>query len=133
MSNLKALRSEPMNMARLSLGDVGGGKVVRSFRRGSEYVKVGTLMSADEIASLTPANRMALVGRFIAVWPKPSVGADSPLPVAGVGVGLAERHVVALGFGRYTVIEGSVITPKAVSREEAYSLAGKPLPSAKAN
>ena len=126
MTNVRALRSESMPL-RLSLDQIGGGVVVRPFRRGTEFVRVGTNVTPEELMSMTAANRNALLDKFIRVYPKPPSGVASRSD--GVGRGRAERHIVPLGFGHYHVVEGVQLTQKPVTRQEAYSLAGKDLPA----
>ena len=129
MARGQAIRAEP-GVARIPLEQIGGGRVVRPFYVGGTQVKVGAELTAEFIRSINPSNRASLLGRFIAVWPKaPGVGVASRLPDAEGQQ--AERHVVALGFGRYNVIEGVILNESPMNRASAYELAGKPEPEAK--
>lgn len=127
MSRAAAMRSDLATAMKLPVHMVGGGQVIRPFYDGKRQIKVGTTLTGDEIRALPAANRQALLGRFIAVWPQSSGGGVASRSPDDTGT---ERHVVALGFGRgYRVIEGREISEKPLSREEAFALAGKPDPS----
>jgi hypothetical protein len=113
---------------RWPIDQIGGGRVVRQFRLGDSIIKVGSELSAEFIRQLPAANRQVLIGQFIAVWPKASEVAGLASTAADANAERPQRHVVALGFGRYKVIEGVELTPEAVTRSEAYAIAGKPEP-----
>jgi hypothetical protein len=132
MANL-AVRAEPYHN-RMKLDEIGGGRVIRRFQRGDKWLNVGAYLTRDEILSINPTNRSSLIGNYIDVWPQspdaPSSGgrvvASSSTPAAAViGTG---RHVVSLGFGKFKVYEGVLLTDEPVTRAEAYALAGKPEP-----
>ncbi len=119
-----AMRAEGP-MLSLNINDIGGGKVVWPFRQGGKEVRRGTVLSAEQIMQIAPANRASLIGRFIRVWPK-APDATGLAPVAnGERADGTERHVVSLGFRRYTVIEGVRLSEEPLTREQAYTLAGK--------
>ena len=111
---------------RINLDEIGGGKVIRGFNAGGERVNAGTLLTREFLAAIPANNRNTLIDKnFIQVWPKAAAAVSPP----DVGAGpTAERHVVALGFGRYNVIEGTVLNASALTREQAHKLAGKPMP-----
>lgn len=111
---------------RIPLNELGGGKVVQPFRMAGKYIPSGTQFSAEEIRSMNPACRTALIGKHIAVWPKASDAGKASTSV--VEAERAERHIVSLGFRRFAVIEGVRLTPTFVTEEEAYAIAGKPMP-----
>lgn len=97
--------------------------MTRGFQRGAEYMKTGRVMSREEIMAIPTANRRCLIDKgHIIVWPQPQ-GASQAV---GDGTGV-ERHVVALGFGRFGVVEGRWLKD-GMTKEEAYALAGKPVP-----
>jgi hypothetical protein len=112
------------------MNQLGGGRVVVAFSAGGVRIKPGTLLTAEFIKSLPVNNRNQLIdAHYIEVWPKAD-GAVSP-PAASVSGPGAERHVVPLGFGRYTVIEGVMLPDKPLTRAEAYAFAGKQEPEVK--
>ncbi len=113
---------------RMPLDQIGGGRVIRGFRKAGEYVRVGTYLTAEEILDINPTNRTSLIGHFIDVWPKSPDRRISPPPRPAATAEQAERHVVSLGFNKFLVIEGTKLTEEPVSRSEAYALAGRPEP-----
>lgn len=115
-------------MMRIDIEQIGGGKVIRGFIANGQHLKRGTILTQEFIKQMPVTNRNVLIEKdYIQVWPKPV--AVSP-PVADVAR-TAERHVVALGFGRYNVIEGAIINDKALTKEDAHALAGKPMETRK--
>jgi hypothetical protein len=129
MATIQALRAEtPLH--RWNPDDIGGGRVVRPFRIENKTVKAGEILTGDFIRALPPTNRHLLIANYISVWPKsPDAGFAS---TAGGETERAERHVVALGFGRFKVFEGFWLTENLVTSAEAYALAGKPEPQRRA-
>lgn len=112
---------------RVSMEDLGGGRVVVAFNAGGVRMTPGTLLTAEFIKAMPAANRSLLIDRnYIQVWPKAD-GAVSP-PASSAGGPRVERHVVPLGFGRYGVCEGTFINDKPMKRADAYALAGKQEP-----
>lgn len=108
---------------RINIDEIGGGKVVRGFTAGTEYLHVGAALTADFIKSIPAANRNTLIDKnFIQVWPK-AVAVSPPVAVAGR---TAERYTVPLGFGRYDVVSGFKINDAPLTKAEADKLAGKP-------
>jgi hypothetical protein len=108
-----------LRAAHLKKDDIGGGVVRTAFRMGGTYMMVGTKLSADEVMSINPPNRMALIDKgYIAVWPK---SGDVPV-IKG------KRYAIHIGGGGYDVIEGRKLNNKPLSRDEARELAasGKP-------
>jgi len=112
--------------SRMRISDIGGGRVIRQFSMDGKIVRLGTYLTAEQIQSIH--NRAYMIGRFIDVWPKASVTAGNASSAADTGADQAERHVVTLGFGRYNVIEGTVLNEEPLSRADAYALAGKAEP-----
>ena len=91
----------------------GGGVVRTAFRMGTQWVKSGTRLTADQIMSMNSRNRMALIERgCIAVWPK---GGDEP-------ISKGKRYAIHVGGGRYDVIEGRRLNEASLTREEAQTL-----------
>ena len=125
MATARALRADS-GPAPISLSEIGGGRVVRAFMMGGKRIMAGVHFTNEQIAAINPTNRVALLGRFIAVWPK-APEAGSPPPRAA-GAERAERYIVPLGFGRFEVIEGISLTDGPVTKREAQALAGKAAP-----
>jgi hypothetical protein len=121
----------------MRLDQIGGGRVIRAFRKDGKMIPVGTNLSREDILDINPSNRTSLVGRFIDVWPQPDTAGFNASSATGKSAGQAgrsaglEKHVVSLGFNKFLVIEGKKLTEKPVSREEAYALAGKRVPPSK--
>lgn len=106
---------------------IAGGRVVRTFRCGERQVFAGNMLSRDELLRMPAQNRNALIEKgFITIWPKEA-------ETAGLSVGTVggTRHVCALGFGRYDVVEGTKVNEAPLNREEAYALAGIEPPKGK--
>lgn len=122
-------REPPTSMLRLPLDQIGGGRVVQPFTSNGRRIKAGENLTAAFICSLPANNRAVLFGKYIHVWPK-SGDADPP-PASTDSGQRPERHVVALGFGRFTVIEGVCLSDKPLTRKLAYELAGKTEPEMK--
>ena len=115
---------------RIDVNEIGGGKVLRTFRAGEVQLMRGMTLTQEFIKAMPTSNRQVLIeNNYIQVWPK--AAAVSP-PAAGP-VRAAERHVVALGFGRYNVIAGEILNDKPLNREQAHELAGKPMEAKKAS
>lgn len=97
--------------------DIGGGTVRRTFRMGTEQVRMGRPLTEAEIMTMPVANRRALIDKgMIIVYPR------TPVVPSGDG----ERHVVARGFGKYDVIEGHKLNDKPLTKDAARALAGVP-------
>lgn len=125
--------------------NIGGGRVVRSFRCGlidpDRPLLAGRTLTREQILAMPTQNRNALIEKnFMLVWP-PSTGApasQSPaavpstssqgVAVSSAGAEPSRRFVRPRGFGKYDVIEGVQLNDKALSKEEAYPLAGLPIP-----
>lgn len=111
-------------MRPMSIDDIGFGVTNRKFTAGAQVFTRGMEIPLHVLKTMPSANRNALIeNRVISVHPKSvtlrSVGkngktttasqeAAEPLPL----------HVVALGFGKYDVIRGT-IEAKGLSREDA--------------
>ena len=103
--------------------NIGGAFVKCTFRRGTQFLRAGQHMTAQEVMSINHANRAALVDKgFIAVYPAAPKGAGHAVEETI----RTERHPVHVGRGLYDVIEGRKLTVDPVSKEEAYKLAGLP-------
>lgn len=127
MARSGAVLAEPTSpAARIAPNQIGGGRVMRGFRAGGKFIKAGTALSPEQILSINPSNRVALMGRFISVWPKAADAGFASSSAAGAE--RAGRHLVSAGFGRFHVVEGILLTDEPVSRAEAYALAGKTAP-----
>lgn len=102
---------------------IGGARVQRAFKFGERRLVHGDTLTGDQVRSIRPTNRSSLVDKgYLMLWPK---GQNESVP----GAAEVERHVVARGFGRYDVIEGRKLnTEGLLTKEEAYALAGKPMP-----
>lgn len=93
--------------------EIGGGIVRRGFTMGAERVRSGRELTKEELLSMPPANRNALVEKkYIELYPE--------RPAAP-----GQRHVVSAGFGRFDVIEGRKLNASPMTKEEANKLAGK--------
>lgn len=106
--------------------------VGRAFNMGGKRVTAGTKLSQEQLCGMLLANYRALVeNRFIRPVPivenylpqnggKPIMSsatgaAPSPLPGSG------ERHSFMTGFGKYTVVAGTVLGSK-LTKDEAEAL-----------
>ena len=121
-----AVRAEPFRY-RMKLDEIGGGRVIRPFRMGSETVPYGRRLTREQILSMGASNLTTLIGQNIDVWPRADEGLPPSTPVPPDRAERTDRHVVSLGFGRYKVYEG-LLTDEPVTRSQAYALAGKPEP-----
>jgi len=102
--------------------EIGGAVVRRVFSSGGKQLTPGTRLTGDEVRKIPKANRNALVGKhFMELFPAGDVSA----PTGG------ERFVVSMGFGKFVVIEGRKMTAEPLDREQAYALAGQPVPNGK--
>jgi hypothetical protein len=120
---------------------IGGAKVMRTFRLGDRQMYHGAMLTGDEVRAMAHNNRNALIEKgFLMVWPKevgmiPGDGVSAPIiapsapPPVSLPAASAERHVSARGFGKWDVIEGRKVNDKPLTREEAHKLAGLPPPS----
>lgn len=101
------------------LEDIGGGRVMRGFRRGDEWVRAGTPMTGAELRAMPITNLRCMVeGHVIEVWPRDLSG----LPP---DVDQVQRHVVSAGFGKFHVYEGTRLTEQPLTKAEAEALAGR--------
>ena len=102
--------------------DMGGGRVLRTFRMGEEQLMRGRELTGEQVRSMRHANRTSLIEKgFLMVWPK-HTGAAADAPVGHV------RFIKPLGFGKYDVVEGRKVNEEPLDREAAHQLAGIPLP-----
>jgi hypothetical protein len=99
-----------LSAAQMRQDEIGGGIVRRTFRMGTNYVPANTRLTPEQVFSIRPANRQALIDKgFIVVWPK---GGDAPA-IAG------KKFAVHRGAGLYDVYEGRKLNDEPLSREEA--------------
>ncbi len=102
-----------LRAARLKENDIGGGIVRTAFRMGARYLIANTKLTAQEVMSINPANRMSLIDKgYLAVWPK----------IDAAPAAKGERFTVHTGGGRYDVIEGRRLNEDSLSKEEAHAL-----------
>ena len=100
----------------ISVQDIGGGRVARTFTRGSDRLLRGRVLTADELLAMPIANRRALVdGGYIEVWPKGSAGAAGPTTPG-------ERFMVQVAKDKFDVIEGHKVNAEPLSRKAAEQL-----------
>jgi hypothetical protein len=124
-------------MRALHISIIGGGRVVRGFRWGTEFMRAGTEVTREQLLKMPQQNRNALIEKgYITVWPVHNVTPmDAPLTTGKTGAAAlaegVEKHVISSGYGRYNVIEGRKLNDRPLSKEEAYGLAGKEMPAAK--
>lgn len=88
--------------------DIGGGKVRQGFRMGAEFVRPGTILTREQILAIPYQNRVALITRFIEVWPKEASPPEN-----------LRRFMVHMGAGKFNVIEGVQLNDEPLSKEEA--------------
>ena len=99
--------------------NIDGAEVRRTFRMGDRVLRNGDILTSEEVRSIRPMNLTSLIERgHIYVWPKGG-RADASTTV---------RYPVAKGFGKYDVYEGRKLNDEPLTREEAYNLAGVPMP-----
>lgn len=88
--------------------------VGRAFQLGERRVAMGEQLTRDQLMAMPSANYRALVeNRFIRVLP--IVSGIIPLPTQNPSPrsqSSGERHSFMTGFGKYTVIEGTVLGTK---------------------
>jgi len=106
---------------RLRAERVGGGKVLHAFRMGEKYLMAGTTLTREQILSIPFANRDALIGRFIEVWPEEANVSGAPAKRAGP----PKRIIVHLGAGKFNVFEGWQVNADVMTKEEAQALAAQ--------
>jgi hypothetical protein len=93
---------------------IAGARVMRRFERAGEQVMPGTVISAAEFQAIGRPSRRVMVknGQIEPFFAKRGT--------PGVDV---QRYVVHRGAGRYDVIEGTLLTPDWVTKEDAEALA----------
>lgn len=99
-------------MLQIADKDIGGARIARTFtRNGIQLKRNGPDLTAEEVLSINPPNRKALIdSNFIEVYPKAS---------APIGT---EKFIVGIGKNQFNVIEGRVLNKAPLSREEADKL-----------
>jgi hypothetical protein len=97
-------------MLLIGSNEIGGGYVRLAFTDSERRYKPGQPLTAAQIKAFHNHRRMIDIGK-IAVYP--------PAPSAG----LADRHIVSIGFGRFDVIEGRKLNNKRLTKDEAEALA----------
>lgn len=126
--------------APLRLEEIGGGRVLRPFDSEQLRVALGlkvretplgpraeiprnTVLNHDHLASIARHNLLTLIeNRYLEVWPL-IAGAGVPRETRGRKSGdAAERHVLSQGFGKYLVVEGTILG-RDLKRDEAEALA----------
>lgn len=95
---------------------VAGARVMRGFEKGGEKVRPGALISAAEFTAMGRSSRRVMVKNgqiepFYALRGTPGVD--------------VQRYVIHRGAGRYDVIEGTLLTPEWLTKEDAEALAAK--------
>lgn len=97
-------------MLEMKDADIGGARVRRTFTRGEQQLKMGDMLTAEEVLAIPIANRRALTdSNFIELYPKaPGSGGD--------------RMMVGVGKDEFNVIEGRVLNDEPLSRKEAEKL-----------
>lgn len=107
----------------LTIDEIGGAKVARKIDMGGVARLRGEELTLEELRRMPTANRNALIeNRIIEVWPRRVTFERGPA-AAPVNPG-GQRHVYARGFGKYDVVEGTVLA-QGLTREEADAMAGK--------
>jgi hypothetical protein len=112
-----------------TIGEIGFGRVERKITVGDEELLRGRELTYEQLAAMPAANRNALIeNRFISVFPKGVAvrrpDGQVPARVEIVEGASGEMHVIAKGFGRWDVIQGSIVA-SGLSKEAAEQLAGK--------
>lgn len=95
---------------------VAGARVHRAFERSGGRVLPGTILSPDEYQAIGRPSRRVMVknGQIEPFYARQGT--------PGVDV---QRYVIHRGAGRYDVIEGTLLTPEWLTKEEAERLAGQ--------
>lgn len=117
-------------MQRILPANIGFGIVKRRFESpAGKWHERGEELTRDFLLSMPQGNRDAMMGsNQIEIFPR-SVAMKVKGPVAAAGVG--EKHRVTRGFGKYDVIQGTIIA-QGVTKEEADKIvAGETLPADK--
>ena len=117
---------ERRQKATLRHEDISGGRVRQSFRNGGRLMRPGEAMTREEIMSIPYANRVALIDRFIEVWPNAAVK-QAPAPAFE---GETELFIIHVGGGHYHVIEGVKRNEKPLLKHEADDLVKELRPTA---
>lgn len=113
----------------MTIDQIGSGIVERAIVIGNEKKLRGYELTHEVLAQMPAANRNALIeNHFISVFPKSVTvlhreTAREPIPVP-IKEGDGEMHVVAKGFGKWDVIQGTLLG-SGLTRDEANALAGK--------
>lgn len=112
-------------MIPIPASQIGGARVQRAFMFGDRRLTNGDTLTGDEVRSIRPANRSALIEKgYFVPWPIEAMTAGQ-----AQGGEPLDRFVRPLGFGRgYDVIEGRKINDAPLTKEEAHVLAGIELP-----
>lgn len=110
-------------MFQMAASEIGGAVVRRVFSSGGKQLTPGTRLSSEEVLRIPTINRSALINKkYIEVYPKGDLIAP--------GASGSERFVVSMGFGKFIVLEGKKLCDP-IDREQAYALAGQPVPAGK--
>jgi hypothetical protein len=89
--------------------DIGGARVRMGFTIAGVFVKAGTMLSRDEVLGIRNRNALEDVGK-LEIFPR------APQPE------MLDRMIVGVGKDKFNVIEGRVINPEPLSRQEADKL-----------
>lgn len=101
-------------MLRIEEKDIGGARVVRTFTNGDRWMKRGDTLTREEILAFPLANRVALVDNHnIEIYPlAPSAQPAEP----------AEKFMIGVSKDKFNIIEGRLLNPQPLPREEADAL-----------
>lgn len=114
----------------MTIDQIGSGIVERAITIAGERKMRGHELTHDVLARMPAANRNALIeNRFISVFPKSVTVLNRAVEHVPIADGTGEMHVIAKGFGKWDVIQGTVLG-SGLTREEANALAGKTAPVA---
>jgi hypothetical protein len=131
-SNLILSSEIQMPVRPMNINDIDFGIVERAITIGEQKMMRGFELSHEVLARMPTANRNALIeNRFISVFPKGVTvrrqdGATMvAAPISSDGASAAgEMHVIAKGFGKWDVIQGTIIAAGLTSKAEAQAVAG---------
>jgi hypothetical protein len=120
----------------MPIGEISFGVVERKITIGDKTRLRGEELTYGELAAMRTANRNALIeNRVISVFPKGvdvrrqqdgAVIVAAPIATDGA-VPAGQMHVIAKGFGKWDVIQGTIIA-SGLTKEAAQELAGKAEP-----
>ncbi|MGH6845795.1 MAG: hypothetical protein ACRECU_14000 [Methylocella sp.] len=98
----------------ISAPDIGAAVVRRTITVSGIKLPPGHKLSLDDCARMRPANYWSMIKtRIIELCPEQSHG-NTPH---------GERHIINIGFGRFSVIEGRKLNDTPLTKEDAQALA----------